>query len=62
MNLGRIPAKYAAMDPTRLAVVDIPNDRRVSFGELNERVYRVANALTGLGLKRGERVSVFIQE
>ncbi len=58
MNLGRIPAKYAAMDPTRLAVVDIPNDRRVSFGELNERVYRVANALTGLGLKRGERVSV----
>lgn len=59
MNLGRIPAKNAALDPNRLAVVDVPNDRRISFGELNERVYRVANALTGsLGLKRGERVAV----
>lgn len=59
MNIGHITSKIAALDPSRTAVVDVPNDRRVSFGELNERVYRLANGLTNtLGLKRGERVSV----
>lgn len=59
MNLGRIPAKNAAVDPSRLAVVDVQNDRRISFGELNERVYQVANGFTKtLGLQRGDRVAV----
>jgi acyl-CoA synthetase (AMP-forming)/AMP-acid ligase II len=44
MNLGRIPAKTALLDPEREALIDIPNDRRMTFGALDERVRRLANA------------------
>ena len=32
MNIGNITAKWAALDPSRPAIVDIPTGRRVSFG------------------------------
>lgn len=59
MNLGMITAKYAALDPTQTAIVDIPNQRRITFGALDERVRRLANGLTnGLGLKCGDRIAM----
>ena len=44
MNIGKIPAKTARLSPHREALVDIPNDRRMSYGELDQRVCRLANA------------------
>ena len=35
MNIGHIPAKTARLSPQREALIDIPNDRRVTFGELD---------------------------
>ncbi|MFN2167678.1 MAG: AMP-binding protein, partial [Anaerolineae bacterium] len=59
MNIGSISAKWAALDPSRPAIVDIPNDRRMNFGELDERVRRLANSLLDrCGLSRGDRVAV----
>ena len=59
MNLGLIPAKTAALDPSREALIDIPNNRRMSFGELDQRVQRLANGLRGtLGLMKGDRVAI----
>lgn len=59
MNIGQIPAKYAVRDPQRTAIVDIPNDRRINFGDLDNRVRRLANALRGeLALEKGDRVCV----
>ncbi len=58
MNLGNIPAKWAQQDPRRPALVDVPTGRRVSFGELDERVRKLANALAARGLAKGERVAV----
>lgn len=59
MNIGRIPAKHAALVPRRTAVVDVPNGRRVTFGELERRVLRLAHGLRrGLGLERGARVAL----
>jgi acyl-CoA synthetase (AMP-forming)/AMP-acid ligase II len=59
MNIGKIPAKFARLDPEREALIDVPNDRRMNYGELDERVRRLANALTDeLGLGKGERVAV----
>ena len=59
MNLGLIPAKTAALDPSREALIDIPNNRRMSFGELDHRVQRLANGLRGtLGLAKGDRVAI----
>ena len=59
MNIGDIPAKIAGLDPDREALIDVPNDRRMSFGELDSRVQRLANALREqLAQERGERVAI----
>ena len=59
MNIGFIPAKYAALDPRRTAIIDVPNDRRTSFGELDRRVRRLANGLLACnGVARGARVAI----
>jgi long-chain acyl-CoA synthetase len=58
MNLGNIPAKWASLDPRRPALVDVPSGRRVSFGELDRRVRKLANALAARGLAKGDRVAV----
>jgi acyl-CoA synthetase (AMP-forming)/AMP-acid ligase II len=42
----------------KIAAVD--GDRRVSFRDLNAHVNRVANALSGLGIGRGDRVAVLL--
>jgi len=58
VNLGTITAKWAAMDPARLALVDVPTGRRVTYGELDERVCRLGNGLIAAGLAKGDRVGV----
>ncbi len=59
MNLGKIPAKTARLAPAREALIDVPNNRRMSYGELDERVCRLGNGLAAqLGLSKGERVAV----
>ena len=58
MNLGMIPAKTARLSPEREALIDVSNERRMTFGELDERVRRLANGLLGSGLIKGDRVAV----
>ena len=58
MNIGNITAKWAALDPSRPAIVDIPTGRRVSFGELDARVRQLANGLCAQGLEKGARIGV----
>jgi len=59
VNIGKIPAKTARLSPHREALVDIPNDRRMSYGELDQRVCRLANAfIDHLGLQKGDRVAI----
>ncbi|MDP4917746.1 MAG: AMP-binding protein, partial [Haliea sp.] len=59
MNIGKIPAKTARLEPTREALIDVSSGRRVTFGDLDERVRRLGNALTDqLGLVKGARVAV----
>ena len=59
MNIGRIPARQAAIRPDAEAIIDVPNDRRITFRELDELVARMANGLRGdLGLEQGDRVAI----
>jgi len=58
VNIGNITAKWASLDPARPAIVDISSGRRVSFGELDRRVRRLANGLCSRNLEKGARVAV----
>ncbi len=59
MNIGKIPAKTARLAPRREALIDIPNERRMTFGELDQRVRRLANGLLEQqGLEKGDRVAI----
>ena len=59
MNLGEIPSKTARIDPDREALIDIPNDCRITYGELDERVKRLANGLIKqFKIVKGDRVAV----
>src|SRR5581483_344814 len=63
VNIGTIPAKWAALTPAREAIVDAPSGRRMTWRTLDERVRRLANGLRGtgdrgLGLDRGDRVAI----
>jgi acyl-CoA synthetase (AMP-forming)/AMP-acid ligase II len=59
VNIGKIPAKTARLDPEREALIDVPNQRRMTYGELDGRVRRLANAMLGeLGLQKRDRVAI----
>jgi len=59
MNIGYIPKKIARVNPDRDALIDVINDRRISFGELDRRVDALAAAMVGqFGLSKGDRVAI----
>ena len=59
MNIGQIPAKYARLTPNNEALIDVSSDRRVTYGELDNRVRRLANGFVNvLRLEKGDRVAV----
>lgn len=59
MNIGCIPAKTARLEPNREALIDVHSGRRVTFGQLDERVRRLGNGfIDELALDKGDRVAV----
>ena len=55
--LGEFLRRNADRFPDRLAVVY--KDRRYTYREFNSRVNRLANALIGLGVKKGDCIGIF---
>jgi acyl-CoA synthetase (AMP-forming)/AMP-acid ligase II len=49
----------AAADPAAIAITG--DGRQLTFGELDERSSRLAQALAGLGVRRGDRVAYLDQ-
>jgi acyl-CoA synthetase (AMP-forming)/AMP-acid ligase II len=56
MNVGKFLTKSSRSFPNNLAMAHGP--RRFNYAEFNARVNRLANALCGLGLKKGDNVAV----
>jgi long-chain acyl-CoA synthetase len=52
--------KNAKLYPDKTAI-KVVGDRSCTFSELKERVYRLANGLLQIGLKRGDRVAVLAE-
>jgi fatty-acyl-CoA synthase len=56
LNVAETLTRHAAVFPDKIAVRDL--DRAMSFRQWNERACRLANALLGMGLKKGDRFAV----
>src|SRR5262249_41679151 len=57
--------RWAARDPQRLAILNVRADgtsERISFGALRETSNRLANVLRAQGVKRGDRVAIFMPQ
>jgi len=55
-TVASLVRRAAALHRDRLAIID--GDRRITYGQLGERSNRLANALIGLGLTKGDRVGI----
>ena len=58
INAGEWLSKHCLRRPKAEAVV--VDDIRLTYAELNSRVNRLANALTGLGVNKGDRVAALM--
>ena len=56
LNFGQMLSVHARLSPDRVGARDL--DRSMTFAQWNERSCRLANALLGLGLVKGDRVAV----
>ena len=56
LNIGAMLSVHARLFPEKLGARDL--ERSLSFREWNARSCRLANALLGLGLQKGDRVAV----
>jgi acyl-CoA synthetase (AMP-forming)/AMP-acid ligase II len=56
LNLGETVTARARLTPHKIGARD--SHRALSFAQWNARACRLANALTGLGLKKGDRVAL----
>jgi len=56
LNLGEMLGAQARLFPDRIGARDL--DRQLTFRQWNARACRLANALIGLGLAKGDRVAV----
>ncbi len=56
LNIGQVLTVQARLQPNRTGARDLT--RTMTFRQWNQRACRLANALTGLGLSKGERVAI----
>lgn len=57
-NIGLLLTKRSRLNPDLEAVFDVASNRRFSYREVNDRCNRTANALTGIGVTKGQRVGL----
>jgi long-chain acyl-CoA synthetase len=58
MNLGSLFSRHARYRPDHLAVVF--GDQRLTWLEFNRSINRLANALSGLGIRKGDKVATIL--
>jgi fatty-acyl-CoA synthase len=56
LNFGQMLSVHARLSPNRVGARDL--ERSMTFAQWNERSCRLANALIGLGLAKGDRVAI----
>jgi len=59
-NLGLHMTNAAKAFPNKEAIVDVENNKRFTYKQLNERVNRVTNGLVAMGVKKGDFVAALL--
>jgi acyl-CoA synthetase (AMP-forming)/AMP-acid ligase II len=60
MNLGSFLAKRARLSPKLEAVVEVKQNRRFSYAELDARANGIAHVLLARGVQKGDRVALLL--
>lgn len=58
MDAAHLLTRRAELTPDRVAVVDRGDGRSYTYAELNRRANRAAHFLRGLGVEKGDRISI----
>ena len=58
MNIGSLFSRHARYRPNHLAVVF--EDQRLTWLEFNQSINRLANALLGMGIRKGDKVATLL--
>ncbi len=58
MNVGMLLTKAVRTYPERLAIAY--GDNELNYQQANRRINQMANALRGLGLKKGDNVAILM--
>lgn len=58
MNIGSLVTRHARYRPDHVAVV--VGDHRLTWEDFNHRVNRLANALFGMGIRKGDKIAVIL--
>ncbi len=58
MNIGSLLSRHGRYQPNKLALVF--EDRRLTYGEYNQNVNRLANALLDMGIQKGDKISTLL--
>ncbi|RYF70081.1 MAG: AMP-binding protein, partial [Comamonadaceae bacterium] len=58
-TLGAFFDDMVRQGPDRLALVSLHQNLRYTYGQLHAEVRRLASALLGLGLQKGDRVGIW---
>ncbi len=59
-NVGLYLGKRAHLNPDMEAAVEVATGRRLSYLDIDLRANKVANAFTGLGIGKGDRVAILM--
>ena len=59
MNIGTISSRNAWRYPNKVGLVDANNGRRMTWGEFDSDVNRLAHALLARGLKKGDGIAIY---
>src|SRR5260370_23093757 len=51
-------AHHAGRRPTKLAIHDLQTGRKFTYADVDHRTHRLAAALAGLGIAKGDRVGL----
>ena len=59
-NLAQFLAKRAELNPRLEALIDVATGQRFTYAALNGQVNQMAQALAGLGVRKGDRVTIYM--